>query len=87
MISPFAYLILRIFRYSGKALGDFLKQYKKVRIIGGCCGTNPDHIAIAVIDVEESAKVYQEALGVHNVEFETVESEVVLSWKKEIVKA
>ncbi|MSV33796.1 MAG: methylmalonyl-CoA epimerase [Nitrosarchaeum sp.] len=36
-----------------------------------------DHIAIAVIDVEESAKVYQEALGVHNVEFETVESEGV----------
>lgn len=36
-----------------------------------------DHIAIAVIDVEESAKVYQEALGVNNVEFETVESEGV----------
>lgn len=36
-----------------------------------------DHIAIAVTDVEESAKVYQEALGVHNVEFETVESEGV----------
>jgi len=36
-----------------------------------------DHIAIAVIDVEESAKVYQEALGVHNVEFETVETEGV----------
>ncbi len=27
-----------------KALGDFLDQYKKVRIIGGCCGTNPEHI-------------------------------------------
>jgi len=26
------------------ALGDFLNEYKKVRIIGGCCGTNPDHI-------------------------------------------
>ena len=36
-----------------------------------------DHIAIAVTDVEESAKVYQEVLGVHNVEFETVESEGV----------
>ena len=36
-----------------------------------------DHIAIAVTDVEESAKVYQDALGVHNVEFETVESEGV----------
>ena len=29
----------------GEVLGDFLKQYKKVRIIGGCCGTNPQHIA------------------------------------------
>ena len=36
-----------------------------------------DHIAIAVNDVEESAKVYQEALGVNSVEFETVESEGV----------
>ncbi len=36
-----------------------------------------DHIAIAVHDVEESAKVYREALGVDNVEFETVESEGV----------
>jgi len=31
-----------------------------------------DHIAIAVNDVEESAKVYQQALGADNVEFETV---------------
>ena len=29
----------------GEVLADFLKQYKKVRIIGGCCGTNPQHIA------------------------------------------
>ena len=36
-----------------------------------------DHIAIAVNDVEESAKVYQQALGVNDVEFETVESEGV----------
>jgi len=36
-----------------------------------------DHIAIAVNDVEESAKVYQEALGVNSVEYETVESEGV----------
>ena len=36
-----------------------------------------DHIAIAVTDVEESAKVYQQALGVSDVEFETVESEGV----------
>ena len=36
-----------------------------------------DHIAIAVNDVEESAKVFQQALGADNVEFETVESEGV----------
>ncbi len=36
-----------------------------------------DHIAIAVNDVEESAKIYQQALGVDSVEFETVESEGV----------
>ncbi len=36
-----------------------------------------DHIAIAVNDVEESAKVYRQALGVDNVEFETVETEGV----------
>jgi methylmalonyl-CoA/ethylmalonyl-CoA epimerase len=36
-----------------------------------------DHIAIAVNNVEESAKVYQQALGVANVEFETVETEGV----------
>ena len=38
---------------------------------------NIDHIAIAVNDVDESAKVYQQALGADNVEFETVESEGV----------
>ena len=36
-----------------------------------------DHIAIAVNDVEVSAKVYQKALGIDEVEFETVESEGV----------
>jgi methylmalonyl-CoA/ethylmalonyl-CoA epimerase len=36
-----------------------------------------DHIAIAVNDVEESAKVYSQALGVAKVEFETVETEGV----------
>lgn len=36
-----------------------------------------DHVAIAVNDVEESAKIYQQALGVDNIEFETVESEGV----------
>lgn len=36
-----------------------------------------DHIAIAVNDVEESVKIYQQALDVDNVEFETIESEGV----------
>ena len=36
-----------------------------------------DHIAIAVNNVESAAKEYQQALGVSNVEFETVESEGV----------
>ena len=36
-----------------------------------------DHIAIAVNDVEESAKIYQQALGGDEIEFETVESEGV----------
>lgn len=36
-----------------------------------------DHIAIAVNNLEESAKIYQKALGVKNIEFETVESEGV----------
>lgn len=36
-----------------------------------------DHIAIAVNDVKESAKIYQQALGADSVEFETVESEGV----------
>ena len=36
-----------------------------------------DHVAIAVNDVEEAAKIYQQALGVDSVEFETVESEGV----------
>ena len=36
-----------------------------------------DHIAIAVNDLEKAAKQYQEALGVENIEFETVETEGV----------
>ncbi len=36
-----------------------------------------DHVAIAVNDVEASARVYGEALGVDHVEFETVETEGV----------
>lgn len=40
-------------------------------------GMKIDHIAIAVNNVEESAKVYQEALGVSEIEYETVETEGV----------
>ena len=36
-----------------------------------------DHIAIAVNNVEDAAKIYKEALGVDTVEFETIESEGV----------
>ena len=36
-----------------------------------------DHIVIAVNDVDASAKVYQQALGIGEIEFETVESEGV----------
>ena len=36
-----------------------------------------DHIAIAVNDVEASAKIYQVALGIDEIEFETVETEGV----------
>ncbi|MGI0056111.1 MAG: homocysteine S-methyltransferase family protein [Nitrosarchaeum sp.] len=39
----------------GEVLDDFLKQYKKVRIIGGCCGTNPKHIAILRKVIDEKA--------------------------------
>ncbi|MBI5145806.1 MAG: homocysteine S-methyltransferase family protein [Thaumarchaeota archaeon] len=38
------------------ALKDFISKYQRVRIIGGCCGTNPAHIAALrkVIDEKES---------------------------------
>jgi len=36
-----------------------------------------DHIAIAVNDVEISAKEYQQALGVTDIEFETIDTEGV----------
>ena len=41
-----------------ESLAEFLKQYKKVRIIGGCCGTNPEHIAALrkVIDEKDNSK-------------------------------
>jgi 5-methyltetrahydrofolate--homocysteine methyltransferase len=37
------------------ALGDFLDEYKKVRIIGGCCGTNPEHIKALRKVIDEKA--------------------------------
>jgi len=40
----------------GEALGDFLNDYKKVRIIGGCCGTNPEHIKALRKVIDEKAK-------------------------------
>lgn len=36
-----------------------------------------DHIAIAVHDVEKAAEVYQQALDIDSIEFETIESEGV----------
>lgn len=36
-----------------------------------------DHVAIAVDDLEEAARMYKEALGAAKVEYETVESEGV----------
>ncbi len=41
------------------ALGDFLNQYKKVRIIGGCCGTNPEHIKSLRKVIDEKASSIQ----------------------------
>jgi len=39
-----------------KVMKDFLSQYSKVRIIGGCCGTNTEHIALLrkIIDEKQS---------------------------------
>jgi len=39
-----------------KVMRDFLSQYGKVRIIGGCCGTNTEHIALLrkIIDEKQS---------------------------------
>ena len=36
-----------------------------------------DHVAIAVNDLEEAARIYKDALGADKVEYETVESEGV----------
>jgi 5-methyltetrahydrofolate--homocysteine methyltransferase len=39
-----------------RVMKDFVSQYKKVRILGGCCGTNENHIALlrTVIDEKQS---------------------------------
>ncbi|MGI0087799.1 MAG: homocysteine S-methyltransferase family protein [Nitrosotalea sp.] len=39
-----------------KVVRDFLSQYDRVRIIGGCCGTNTEHIALLrkIIDEKQS---------------------------------
>lgn len=39
-----------------KVMKDFLSQYDRVRIIGGCCGTNTEHIALLrkIIDEKQS---------------------------------
>ena len=38
-----------------KALKDFISKYGKIRIIGGCCGTNPQHIAALRKVIDEKA--------------------------------
>jgi 5-methyltetrahydrofolate--homocysteine methyltransferase len=38
-----------------KVMSDFLTQYPNVRIIGGCCGTNPDHISLLRKVIDEKA--------------------------------
>ena len=37
------------------ALKDFISKYGKIRIIGGCCGTNPHHIAALRKVIDEKA--------------------------------
>jgi 5-methyltetrahydrofolate--homocysteine methyltransferase len=41
-----------------EALADFVNKYNHVRMIGGCCGTNPQHIAElrGVLDVKKKKK-------------------------------
>jgi len=38
-----------------KTLDDFLRNYNKVRIIGGCCGTGPEHIKALRKVIDEKA--------------------------------
>jgi 5-methyltetrahydrofolate--homocysteine methyltransferase len=37
-------------------LKDFIENYKRVRMIGGCCGTNPEHIVELRKIVDNSMK-------------------------------
>jgi len=39
----------------GDAMTDFITKYGKIRIIGGCCGTNPEHIATLRKVIDEKA--------------------------------
>ncbi len=39
----------------GDALKDFISKYGKIRIIGGCCGTSPQHIATLRKVIDEKA--------------------------------
>ena len=38
-----------------KVLKDFLSEFKQVRIIGGCCGTNPEHTKALRKVIDEKA--------------------------------
>lgn len=38
-----------------KSLKDFISKYSKIRIIGGCCGTNPNHIKALRKVIDEKA--------------------------------
>ena len=38
-----------------RVLKDFLSEFKQVRIIGGCCGTNPEHIKALRKVIDEKA--------------------------------
>ena len=39
-----------------KNLKDFISKFENVRIIGGCCGTNPDHISALRRVIDEKAQ-------------------------------
>ncbi len=38
-----------------QTLEDLISKYGKIRIIGGCCGTNPEHIATLRKVIDEKA--------------------------------